>query len=141
MSPRSGAGISPEEDRKLLKELPKIKVDATWIPWTDTRLAAASGYGAGVKSPGWYAHLWNEIDSRAKTGLDARNFTGRWQSRVAGLLRTNGRQASTASVIDATRLAEALASLRDLALPGLDEMREASLATLCAGENAAWQLV
>jgi Family of unknown function (DUF5682) len=60
---------------------------------------------------------------------------------VAALLRASGRQASTASAIEAARLAETLASLRDLALPGLDEMREASLATLCLGESAPWRLI
>jgi hypothetical protein len=44
-------------------------------------------------------------------------------------------------VIEAARLAEALAALRDLALPGLDEMREASLATLCQGEIAPWRII
>jgi hypothetical protein len=34
-----------------------------------------------------------------------------------------------------------LASLRDLALPGLAEMREASLATLCEGETAPFRLI
>jgi hypothetical protein len=134
------------EDRALLKGLPKIKVTATWVPWTDTRLASASGYGAGVSSPGWYTHLWKELDRQSfgaadSSDLSPRVFTARWQTRVAGLLRANGRQASTASVIEASRLAETLASLRDLALPGLDEMREASLATLCLGETAPWRLI
>jgi hypothetical protein len=44
-------------------------------------------------------------------------------------------------VIEAARLAEALAALRDLALPGLDEMREAGLATLCQGETVPWRLI
>jgi hypothetical protein len=126
----------------LLKGLPKIKVTATWVPWTDTRLASSSGYGAGVPSPGWYAHLWQELERHDGGGdLSARVFTARWQARVAGLLRGSGRQAPTASVIEAARLAEALASLRDLAVPGLDEMREASLATLCLGETAPWRLI
>ena len=133
------------EDRALLKSLPKNKVVATWVPWTDTRLTVASGYGAGVRSPGWYTHLWNEFQrpdfERAAGNLSARAFTARWQSRVAGLLRQNGRTTSTASVIEAARLAETLASLRDLALPGLEEMREASLATLCYGETAPWRLI
>ncbi|MFM9977546.1 MAG: DUF5682 family protein, partial [Sphingomonadaceae bacterium] len=102
------------EDRALLKSLPKTKVVATWVPWTDTRLTVASGYGAGVRSPGWYTHLWNEFQrpdfERAAGNLSARAFTARWQSRVAGLLRQNGRTTSTASVIEAARLAETLAS-------------------------------
>jgi hypothetical protein len=127
------------EDRGLLKGLAKIKTTATWVPWTDTRLAFASGYGAGVSSPGWYTHLWHELDRR--TDLSPRLFTARWQGRVAGLLRERGRSASTASVIEAVRLAETLAALRDLAIPGLEEMREASLATLCLGESVPWRLV
>jgi hypothetical protein len=135
---RRGAGAS--EDRALLKGLPKLKVAATWVPWTDTRLAAASGYGAGVRSPAWYGHLWSEFE-RHGGDLSPRSFTARWLARAAELLRASGRQTSTATVIEATRLAETLASLRDLALPGLDEMRDASLATLCLGEAVPWRLI
>jgi hypothetical protein len=138
--------VSARDDRALLKGLPKIKVTATWVPWTETRLAAASGYGAGVASPGWYAHLWEELHhataaEAAAQPLAPHAFTSRWQTRVAALLRKNGRPASTASVIEAARLAISLAALRDLALPGLDEMREASLATLCEGEIAPFKLI
>ena len=137
--------VPQAEDRALLKGLPRTKVVATWVPWTDTRLASASGYGAGVASPGWYAHLWAEFQrpqsQQSGADLSARVFTARWQSRVAALLRQNGRATSTAAVIEATRLAETLAALRDLALPGLDEMREATLATLLYGEAAPWKLI
>ncbi len=46
------------EDAARLKGLPKRKVNSTWIPWTYGRLTSASGYGAGVQSPGWYDFLW-----------------------------------------------------------------------------------
>ncbi len=132
----------PADDRALIKGMPRIKVAATWIPWTDTRLAAASGYGAGVASPGWYAHLWNEFGADGHSGrFTIRGFTARWQVRVASLLRDKGRPASTASVIDAARLAEALAGIRDLAMPGLEEMRAASLSALCFGEPAPMALI
>jgi hypothetical protein len=134
-----------KDDRAVLKGLAKVKVTATWVPWTETRLAAGSGYGAGVVSPGWYAHLWQGLEpgqsELAVGSLAPRAFTARWQAKVAGLLRKNGRPASTASVIEASRLALSLASLRDLALPGLAEMREASLATLCEGEIAPFRLI
>lgn len=39
-------------DRARLKDLPKTKVVATWVPWTYGRLCNRSGYGAGVTSPG-----------------------------------------------------------------------------------------
>lgn len=129
-----------KEDRSALRGLPKIKVAATWVPWTDTRLAAGSGYAAGVASPGWYRHLWDEL-ARPGSELTPRRLTARWQARVAALLRDNGHATSPASVIEAARLAETLAALRDLALPGLDEMREAGLATLCHGETVPWRLI
>lgn len=49
---------SATSDTAILKGLPKIKVEATWIPWTYGRLSYNSGYGAGIESPGWYHHLW-----------------------------------------------------------------------------------
>src|SRR5690606_37840717 len=56
-------------DNELLKGLPKVKVTATWVPWTYGRLASASGYGAGVLSPGWYEYLWRsrEADSQKRS--------------------------------------------------------------------------
>jgi hypothetical protein len=137
--------IVAKHDRALLKGLAAVKVTATWVPWTETRLATSSGYGAGVVSPGWYAHLWQGLQhgksEPAVAQLAVNTFTTRWQAKVAGLLRKNGRPASTASVIEASRLAISLASLRNLALPGLEEMREASLATLCEGEAAPFRLI
>jgi len=134
--------VSQADDRALLKGLPRLKVAATWIPWSDTRLAARSGYRAGVLSPGWHAHLWQELDGRrASDAVSPEVFTARWQTRVAGVLRSKGHTSSTASVIEASRLALSLASIRDLALPGLDEMREATLATLCNGEMAQLRLI
>lgn len=133
--------VAAAGDRALLKGLATVKVTATWVPWTDTRLSARSGYGAGVVSPGWYAHLWRQLQAPDGAALTATAFAARWQARVAALLREAGRPASTASVIEAARLALSLAALRGLALPGLAEMREASLATLCEGETAPLRLI
>jgi len=128
------------EDRAILKDLPKIKVEVTWVPWTDTRLATASGYGAGVASPGWYAHLWSLYDgAREAVAPDA--FAATWQSKVAGLLRGEGYPAATASVIEAARLAVGLAAIRGQPAPGLAEMRDATLAALCHGDEAPFRVI
>ncbi len=128
--------VPAKDDRALLKGLERCKTEATWVPWTDTRLAAASGYGAGVISPGWYRHLW------AMGTAEGPDMTAaRWQARVAGLLRGEGLPASTASVIEAARLAIALSAVRGFATPGLAEMRDASLAVLCQGETALLRLI
>jgi hypothetical protein len=119
-------------DAALLSGLKRVKVQATWIPWTNSRLAHRSGYGAGVTSPGWYEHLWTTPDAQ---------ISSRWMAKAARLLRTEGLDASSASVIEAVRLAEALAAMRDLPLPGLAEMHEATQTVLCGGEAARMQLV
>lgn len=121
----------PADDRALIKDLPRLKVEATWVPWTDSRLSAFSGYGAGVISPGWYRHLWS-LYTRKKLP-SAEEFASVWQSRTAFKLREEGYTAPTASAIEATRLALGLAALRDLPMPGIAEMREASLAAMCDG--------
>src|SRR5215470_6728738 len=119
------------EDRALVKDLPRVKVEATWVPWTDSRLSAFSGYAAGVISPGWYRHLWSLYTRKNLPG--AEEFASVWQSRTAFQLREEGYTAPTASAIEATRLALGLAAIRDLPMPGIAEMREASLAAMCDG--------
>ena len=64
-------------DARLLRGLPKQKIRSTWVPWTHSRLSTASGYGAGITSPGWYAHLWSSPDQPI----------ARWLTKVAGALR------------------------------------------------------
>jgi len=123
--------VNPADDRVLLKDLPRVKIQATWVPWTDSRLSTFSGYGAGVISPGWYRHLWS-LYTRTKLP-SAEEFASAWQSRTAFKLREEGYSAPTASAIEATRLALGLAALRDLPMPGIAEMREASLAAMCDG--------
>jgi hypothetical protein len=122
---------SAAEDNRLLAGLPKVKVTATWVPWTYGRLAIRSGYGAGVNSPGYYHHLWSSPD----------DVTVQWMIRVAHLLRGEDLDASTASVIEAVRLAETLSVLRGQPLPGLDELNEASRAIFCFGSDTPMQLI
>ena len=62
-------------------------------------------------------------------------------TRVARLLRKEDIDASSASVIEAVRLAETLAALRDATMPGLDEMNEAAQTVLCFGDSAPMQLI
>jgi hypothetical protein len=128
-------------DRGLLKDLPRIKVNATWVPWTDSRLSALTGYGAGVISPGWYRHLWHLYSAASGAAPSAEEFAAVWQAKTASLLRQEGFAAPTASAIEAARLALGLAAMRELTLPGLAEMRDATLSTLCHGDLTALLLI
>ncbi|MFB7608039.1 DUF5682 family protein [Streptomyces gardneri] len=118
-------------DRALLRGLPKVKTELTWVPWTHRRLARRSGYGAGIEAPGWYGHLFTAPDRPVE----------RWMAKVAGLLRAEDHQVSTAHVIEAVRLAETLAALRGRPLPGLDETTDAVRAVLCEGSDVPLDLV
>lgn len=118
-------------DRALLKGLPKVKTEMTWVPWTHRRLARRSGYGAGIEAPGWYAHLFAAPDRPVE----------RWMTKVAGLLRAEDHLVSSAHVIEAVRLAQTLAALRGRPLPGLDETTDAVRAVLCEGSDVPLDLV
>jgi Family of unknown function (DUF5682) len=118
-------------DTALLKGLQKVKVSATWVPWTMGRLTYWSGYGAGIESPGYYQHLWSVPD----------DVTVRWMIRVAQLLRGQDLDASSASVIEAVRLGYSLAALRDRPLPGLSEFNDAVRAVFCFGDDTPMQLI
>ncbi|WP_075793639.1 DUF5682 family protein [Massilia putida] len=122
---------SAKSDADLLKGLAKEKTAATWVPWTHGRLTFASGYGAGVTAPGWYRHLWRH---RERAGLH-------WLTEVATLLRRHDLDASSAHVIEAVRLADTLAALRDRPRAGLDELMEAVRAVFCYDSDAPLRLI
>jgi hypothetical protein len=126
-------------DKALVRDLAREKVEVTWVPWTNSRLSASSGYGAGVISPGWYSHLWNLYTRHDATAPAA--FAAQWQARTVALLRSEGYPASTASAIEAARLSLTLAALRERPVPGLEEMRESALAALCYGEDVPLRLI
>lgn len=129
--PAIAADIPETDDEVLLRGLPKMKVEATWVPWTYDRLSFESGYGAGIFSPGWYEHVWKHPGDNGVL----------WMTRVAQLFRSKQMDTSTAHVIEAVRLSEAVAALRGFSRPGLDEMNEAALAVLCNGDEVLLQLI
>ncbi|WP_375432418.1 DUF5682 family protein [uncultured Friedmanniella sp.] len=118
-------------DTRALRGAAKRKVTLTWVPWTHTHLASALGYGAGITSPGWYAHLWSANDAPVV----------RWLTKVAHALRRHDLVVSSAHVIEAVRLAETLAALRGRPLAGLAEVQEATRAVLCDGDEGAVRFV
>ncbi|MEU2107392.1 DUF5682 family protein [Streptomyces sp. NPDC019507] len=138
--PALTARTTATADRALLKGLPKVRTETTWVPWTHRRLArlaappgrgSGGGYGAGVESPGWYAHLFRAPDRPVE----------RWMTKVAGLLREEDRMVSSAHVIEAVRLAGTLAAVRDRPLAGLSETTDAIRAVMCDGSDVPLALI
>ncbi len=118
-------------DAALLKGLAKVRVVASWTPWSNERLILSAHNRAGVDAPEWYATLWAH-GSRAPTVLAA---------RAAALLRGRGVEASPASTLETVRLADAMAALRGRASPSLHEVGEAILAVSCNGDRTAFDSV
>ena len=120
-----------KDDTALLKGLPKVKVETTWVPWTHGRLLSVSGYGAGVESPGWYEHLWLTPDKPIEN----------WVAKVAHLLRAQDLDASPAQVVDTVLLANALASFRNRRHPSLSELNDATVAALLFGNPVPLHII
>ncbi len=119
-------------DSALLRGMPKTKVAITWVPWTHRRLASATGYGAGITSPGWYHHLFTHPGAHT---------VARWFTEAARVLRAADYGASAGDVVEATRLAAALAALRGRPLAGLVEVNDAAQAVLGDGTDAPMRLL
>jgi hypothetical protein len=104
-------------DTATLRGSPKVKIGAAWVPWTHRRLTQASGYGAGVESPGWYRHVFTHPgpEGVARFFVDA-----------AQVLRERGLPASPDHLIAGTRLADTLATMRGRPRPGLAEVLDAA---------------
>ncbi len=220
-------------DDALLRDLPAVEVAATWVPWTYGRMTQAGGYGAGVASPGWYGHLWEEEQGLGVRGQgpgqdgesrplprpvgegwgegaaarpspspsqgegdklprpvgegwgegtaarpspslsqgegdklprpvgegwgegaaarpspspsqgegDWSRVAVGWLAKVGRLLREEGFDTSPGHLIEAVRLAEALAALRERPFPALDELNEAAQSVLCGGDAEPMALI
>lgn len=125
--------INKKEDAKTLKGLKKTKdVAMTWVPWNYERLSFSSGYGAGVISPAWYEMLFEQ--SRAEV-------IPYWMTQAARLLREEQLDASSAHVIEAVRLSHTLATLRNLAIPGLEEMQESCVSIFGNGYSEGMKII
>lgn len=119
------AGITDEE----LGALPSLKTKLTLMPYTYFKLSSLSGYGAGNLAPYYYQMMWERMEEGSLEDLPHH-----YLSTVARYLRTSGTHRSTAEIIEAVRLAEALAALHGGSAPTLRDLRDAALTLLGRGE-------
>ncbi len=121
--------------KKELAALPQAAVNFTLMPYSYYRLSSRSGYGAGNRAPAYYELLWQGF-LRGEPDFAARGYL----TRVARELRERGNPASSASVIEGTRLAGELAVLRGpagTAIPALRDLKDAAVTCLGEGSMAA----
>ena len=119
------------QDNALLKGIKKVKTASTIIPWSHERLSTDSGYLAGTIAPSWYHLLFK----------DRQQAPVQWMTYAATLLRTHDIPTSSAHIIEAVRLAQTLASLRQLPLAGIKELEEAAISVFCDGYDSRMQLI
>ena len=115
-------------DPELLPALdPTVPTTTTIIPYSFPRLAEQTGYGAGNRAPQFYQRAWDANLSFRRAALEV-------LIDFCDHLRIRGFMASLADTIEAYRLATTLADMRGKGEPGLDEIREATIATMCRGD-------
>lgn len=111
-----------------IEQLPKQASLSTLMPYSYLRLSSRAGYGAGNKAPYYFELMWQHLnkDSIANLGID-------YLTRIGQYLRTKGHNASTASTIEAVKLASALTFLKGGKYPVLKDLHDA--AATCFGEG------
>jgi hypothetical protein len=124
----AAAIMAGDVDRSLEATLPPaIQSSVTVIPFSFPRLAQQLGYGAGNRAPHFYQRAHD-------AGCDYHRATLEALITFTEHLRLRGFAASLADTIEAYRLAILLADVRGKSGPGLDEVREAAVATMCRGD-------
>lgn len=110
--------------------LPRLAATVTLVPYSYERLHTRSGYGAGNVAPAYFEALYDELVKGRPERVAVR-----FLSRVARTMRRSGNPKAPAQVIDAVRLARALAAASDSPVVTLGDLRAA--AVTCLGEGDA----
>ena len=111
--------------------LPQADSSATLMPYSYYRLSTRSGYGAGNKAPAYFELLWDSLNGE---GLERAPYL--YLTKLAAAHRKAGNLTSSAEVIEAARLADALARMRGSKYPALADLRDASVAAMGHGSFA-----
>ena len=117
-----------------LPDLPKVGANHTLMPYSYYRLSTRAGYGAGNKAPAYYALLWEGLN-RGEPMYAVYSYL----IRLAEYQRGKGNPVSSASVIEAVRLAMSLAQLRGGTIASLRDLRDA--AETCLGEGSVSNII
>ena len=103
-----------------LKKLPKATAQLTLMPYSYLRLSSRTGYGAGNMAPYYFELMWRAMQTNTMDKLAATYLT-----KIAKILRDQGQNASSASVIEAVRLANVLSAMKGGTYPVLEDLHDA----------------
>lgn len=130
-APLLGPEYPPMTDDQLAS-LDRLPCSLTLMPYSYFRLSTHSGYGAGNAAPAYFEMLWEALNDGALRELPAR-----YLSKLVRLERDAGNPQSTASVIEAARLARSLSALKGGCAPVLRDLQDAATTTVGHGERAS----
>ncbi len=122
------ADLPPMSDKEL-KSIPRMDTMMTLMPYSYLRLSSRTGYGAGNLAPFYFERMWQCMKENNPEQLPAI-----YLSSVADALRQAGNNASSASVIEAVRLANSLTAMHDGCFPVLKDLHDAAVTCLGHGE-------
>ena len=122
-------------DHHVLKDdefekLPQINSRLTLMPYSYFKLSSQSGYGAGNHAPLYFELVWNCIRAQDPTKIALE-----YLSRIVRNLRESGTSRSTAEVIEAVRLANTLAALKNGLGPTLCDLQDAAVSLIGQGQR------
>ncbi|MCB9575126.1 MAG: hypothetical protein H6709_23875 [Kofleriaceae bacterium] len=124
----AAAFLAGDVDLDLADDLPApLPCARTLIPYSFPRLSEQLGYGAGNRAPRYYQRAHD-------AGCDFERASLETLIELGETLRLRGFAVSLADTIEAWRLAVTLAGMRGKPAPGLDEARQAAIATMGRGE-------
>ncbi|MDR1901705.1 MAG: DUF5682 family protein [Treponema sp.] len=114
-------------DREL-GELPRAETRMTLMPYSYYRLSSFSGYGAGNYAPYYFELMYEAMEQGRLENLPARYIT-----QLSRLYREKQGYSSTASAIEAVRLAKSLQYLHGGLLPTLSDLHDSATAAMAGG--------
>lgn len=114
-----------------LKQLQSHQIACCIIPWSYKNMSLNNGYSAGIVSPIWHEALFKNPK------MAASNFL----VHAMHQMRNEGAEMSPASAIEAERLANMLALMREIPFPGIDELLESCLTVFNIGNSESLELL
>jgi hypothetical protein len=128
----SGVAKAAAMDDSEFAGLPQTETRMTLMPYTYYRLSSFSGYGAGNYAPYYFELMFDAMEAGSLDSLPARYI-----AELSRIYRGKQGYSSTASAIEAVRLAQSLQYLHGGLLPTLQDLHDAAIATLAGGSGAA----
>ncbi|HRG69694.1 MAG TPA: DUF5682 family protein [Saprospiraceae bacterium] len=114
-----------KQSAEKIKDLKSYQIACCIIPWSYKNMSLNNGYSAGIISPIWHEALI-ENSKMASSGFLV---------HAVHQMRQEGMEISPAAAIEAERLANMLALLREIPVPGIDELLQSCLTVFNVGNS------